>query len=408
MAPLLHRKIFLAILSKLRFSTDYTKRCLGRLALLLVFLGRKFSQWWHSRPGKPASSQTLKPDPLFRTGGTEANSGPVFVKQYTVAASSVPASASHPSLHERVEGQPATADTRTPVELSHGHNSPYPLGGSGLVNRSVGNLSIASIQSRASDRLSIITSSRDSLRATTHGQPSLLPSAAHIWSGRDNRRSASMDSTQSRASDRLSFITTSHDSIRATHGQPSRPQIRAVHRQFGRGPDPSRSREPTRPNTPLSPHTPDDPPRLEIITTNLPSPTHENGRVSPVVPPLLSPAYTHEPLSPPPMNEIRRRPSSAIIVDVQNPSTESLPISPSITNLPMTEEPISYDEQVPSSPTSSDAETLDYYFPEGRFVQLINSDQIPRYTKNTLMQVEYTTLSPHPYISLQTSRGNTL
>ena len=67
-----------------------------------------------------------------------------------------------------------------------------------------------------------------------------------------------------------------------------------------------------------------------------------------------------------------------------------------------------HDEPVPGSPTSSNAATLDYYLPDGRFVQLINSDQIPRYTKDALMQVEYTILSPHPYISLQTSRGDTL
>jgi hypothetical protein len=67
-------------------------------------------------------------------------------------------------------------------------------------------------------------------------------------------------SFRSRASDRFSIITTSRDSIRATRGQPSR-LPRATHRQFGRGPDPSRSRErPTRPssrpNTPSTrPHT---------------------------------------------------------------------------------------------------------------------------------------------------------
>ena len=440
MAPLLHRKVFLAFLSKFRFARDYTKRCLGRLALLLAFLGRKFNQWWYSRPGKPATSQTLKPaDPPFRTGGTETNShlvsnGPVIVKQYTVAASSVPESASLSSLHERVERQPAaTADTRVgtpPVEQSHSHNSPYSLGGRGLVNRSSGSLSAASIHSRASDRFSIITTSRDSLRATsrTRGQPSRLPTADHLRSGRDpvNRHSASMDSTQSRAGDRLSNIITSHDSIPDSHGQPSRPQTET--RQFGCSPDPSISRErPTRPNTPLSrTHTPHDSPCLETITTNLPSAADENGRVSPVVQPSLSHDYMQEPLKPPPMNETRGRLSlSSFIVDVQNPSTESHQVTPLATSPPITEEPLAiesatahpspgsrfvdqHDEVVPGSPTSSSAETLDYYLPEGRFVQLINSDQIPRYNKDALMQVEYTTLSPHPYVSLQTSRGNTL
>ena len=344
MARLLYRNIFLAFLRNLRFARDYTKFSVGRLALLLAFLasasGRKLSKWWHSRPGKPDTSQTPKPvdPPLFDTKANpySVSGGPAIVKRYVVAASHVPASASLPSLHERVERQslpmvdsdlgvgtpPALANL--PVEYPHGHSPQHSLDESDSVNRSSGNLSIASIQSRASDRLSIITTSRDSIRAT-HGQPSRLP--------------------------------------------------RATYRQFGRGPDLSRSRErPTRPNTPLSrPHTPHDPSRLEIITTNLPSPALENDTLSPVVPPSSSSAYSHGPLSPPPMNEIPwRRSSSSFVanVDVWNPSTESLPINP-------------HDELVPGSPTSSDAEILD--LPEGRFVQLINSDQIPRYTRDAVM-----------------------
>jgi hypothetical protein len=160
-------------------------------------------------------------------------------EQYTVAASSFPVSASLPSLHEGVERQPATVapilvvDTRVgtppalvnlPAEHPHGHNLLHPLGGRGIANLSSGNLSGSSkgssIQSRASDRFSIITTSRDSVRAT-HGQPSRR---IHRRFGNDpvDRRSASMGSTQSCASDRLSVVTTSHDPIRATHDQPSR------------------------------------------------------------------------------------------------------------------------------------------------------------------------------------------
>jgi hypothetical protein len=168
-------------------------------------------------------------------------------------------------------------------------------------------------------------------------------------------------------------------------------------------------------NTPSTrPHTPANPPRLEILPPSL---DHEDGRLSPVLQPLASSPYVHSFLNPSPMNEIRREVSmTSLVVDVQNPSTESLPISPSTTN-PITDEPLAmepafvvdqHDEPVPDSSTSSNASTLDYYLPEGRFVQLINSDQIPRYDKNALMQVEYTILSPHPYISLQTSRGYTL
>ena len=100
-------------------------------------------------------------------------------------------------------------------------------------------------------------------------------------------------------------------------------------------------------------------------------------------------------------------------------------MSPSANNPPITEEPHAiesatahsspdapvgdhHDELVPGSPISSNGEAVDYFLPDGRFVQLINSDQIPRYTKDALMQVQYTVLLTHPYISLQTSRGDTL
>ena len=383
MAPVLN--VLLEILRILRFARDYIKRFPGRGASLLALLGRKLTAWWRFWRGKLGSYGGRKPAkrPFVGTKASSysVSSGSTTVGGYVVAASYVPPSASHPSLHDRTDGQqqqPATivypGGTHPPVIASlsvdhpYGHNPPHALGTRGLATRSSGNLSAASIQSRASDRFSIITTSRDSLRAP-HGQPSRLP--------------------------------------------------RAAHRQFGRGPDPSRSRErATRPNTPSTrPHTPPNPPPLEIIT-NLPSAAHGSGRVSPLVPPSASSAYTHEPLSPP-INEIRRRQSStSFVVDVQFPSTESLPISPSTTNAPVTEEPLALESTtahsspdspvIPGTPASSIAETLDYYLPEGRFVQLINSDQIPRYTKDASMQVEYTILSPHTYISFQTSRGDTL
>ena len=322
MALLLHWKIFLTSLRKLRFAGDYTKRCLGRLALFFAFLGRKFSKWWHSRPGKPGSCQTLKPaDPPFRC--TEANSysvsgGPAIAKRYTVAASSVPASASLPSLHDPVERQPATAAAPTvdaigtppPAEDSHGHNPLHPLGGRGLANLSSGNLSAAS---RASDRFSIITASRDSLRATQDQPPRV---------------------------------------------------IRGVHRQVLRGPDPSQSKGQATPS-----------PSPEIITTNLPSLDRE----------------------------IRRElsPTSGFVVDVQNPSTaHSTPGFPVVGQ---------HDRPLPGLPMSSNAATtLNCHLPEGRFVQPVNSEKTLRYNRAALMQVEYTIISRHPYISLQTSRGDTI
>ncbi|KAF8474432.1 hypothetical protein DFH94DRAFT_855629 [Russula ochroleuca] len=107
------------------------------------------------------------------------------------------------------------------------------------------------------------------------------------------------------------------------------------------------------------------------------------------------------------MNEIRTRQSSTSVdMDVPYPPTGSLPISSS-NHLPQTtDRPFSIDystiqsspvspavdlhgEPLPSSPTSSNHPTLDLNWPEGRFVQLINSDQIPRYEKNaTIPRVE--------------------
>jgi hypothetical protein len=105
------------------------------------------------------------------------------------------------------------------------------------------------------------------------------------------------------------------------------------------------------------------------------------------------------------MSEIHRRQSSLIVVDIQNPSTESLPIS-SFAMDPSTDHssPDSpavdlHDEPPLGSPTSSDLTLENIILPEGRFVQLINSDQIPRYEKNATMQVGYTILSLHTYAS---------
>lgn len=242
---------------------------------------------------------------------------------HVVAASDVPASASHPSIHELTENQLATIAPPVGVHFpvlagdAGDHpptpNPPDPLGRRSFVNRSSDVLSTVSVQSRASDRYSIITNSRDSIRE-----------------------------------------------------------------------------RPTRPSTPTTRlHTPTQPPRLEIITV-LP-PTHDDGEVNPVSQLLASSSYTHETLSPPPMSEIRRRHSStSVVVDVSYPSTESLPIpiSPAVDHEPL-----------PDPPTSSDFTTLDYFLPAGRVVQLINSDQIPRYDRNVTMQVSNIILSLHTHAS---------
>jgi hypothetical protein len=93
----------------------------------------------------------------------------------------------------------------------------------------------------------------------------------------------------------------------------------------------------------------------------------------------------------------RKQSSTSVVIEFQNPSTESLPLS-SINPPQLTEEPFTIDTATAhSSPVTAAGDLQDDEFhtaslpedflPEGRFVQLINSDQVPRYTKNVTMQV---------------------
>jgi hypothetical protein len=111
-----------------------------------------------------------------------------------------------------------------------------------------------------------------------------------------NRSSANL-STHSRASDRLSILhqTHSRESLHASAGQTTR-FPRAPHRQFGRGPSPSPSRERS-PSPPGRVHQPSPTsrihplPRLELDTTNL-HPTHVDIRAQSLSIPL-QPCPTH-------------------------------------------------------------------------------------------------------------------
>ena len=355
----------LKLLEFLRIIRVTAKRFPGRCSSLLAVLRRKLSQWWqrlwlgNSQRSKPADRPFC---------GTEASARPVSggsaaVSEYVVAASRVPASASasQSSLHER---RPAAVGVHHPVPptlSADPHDYPSnPLGGEGVLNRSTGNLSTSSVQSRASaDRRSIITNSRESIRAPLD-QPSRLP--------------------------------------------------RGTHRQFGRGPDPSRSRE--RPTDRPTPATgPDTRLRAPSITTSLRSVTHGDDRVSLAVQSAAS-SFTYEQRSRLPS---LRSQSTMMTVDIQNPSTDSLS---SIIPAQRIEEPFAIDSPTvhspdssavdlrleqhhgrhePGSPTPSIHSTIEYFIPEGRIVQLIHSEQVPRYTKAVTMQVGYTVLSLNTY-----------
>ena len=372
MAPILK------VLEFLRIIRVAAKRFPGRCSSLLAVLGKVLGALGHKlwrlwlgtfRRPKPA-------DCPFR--GTEASSrsasgGSAVVSEYVIAASYVPASASasasQSNLHDRTSERQPALDSHPPVPAillsADPHDyPPDPVGGGGapLANRSTEDLSTASTQSRASaERRSILTNSRESTRAPLE--------------------------------------------------QPSRSR-RGTHRQFGRGPPdlpesterPPLTRLTTRPAPPPTIH-PD--PTLQI-PTNLPSPTHDGDtRVSPAA----TSSRTHEPSSLPPMHENRRR-ETTIGLDVETPSTESLPqTADKQPAMGSSTEGLSTAVDVPDetvSSTSSNRSTLDYFIPDGRFVQLIHSEQIPRYWKAVTMQVGHIILSLHPYTSLQILRGESL
>jgi hypothetical protein len=371
MASILH--VLLHFLRKLRFTRGSIHHYIKRWTSFLAFLGRRFgiNYLWHDKKRGTSHKPTVAERSFSRTGGR------LELGEFVVAASHIPASASHPSLHDvvRATGPPQTttsrasppASVRAEPQRDHAHPTTTTLGVGIYSNRSITNLSTLS---RASDRLSILqTHSRESLHAPV-GQTTRFP--------------------------------------------------RAPHRQFGRGPSASPSRErPSRsPSPPGRAHQPSPTsriyplPRLEVDTSNL-HPTHVDSRNSPITPPTaVSHVHVHEPLSPPSLHGHRRRQSStSVVVGIVTPSTESLPLSPLPNQHPLTDEPYTIgspgDDPSPvadapnareGSPqhspiASSPSAASDLELPEGRFLQLINSEQVPRYTKEVTVQVDYLTTS---------------
>jgi hypothetical protein len=357
-------KVLLEFLRILRIARVHIQQFPGRWTSLLAFLGRKLNALWRCRHGKPGTLQRPKSsEPPFcgtRTSTYSVSGDSVVSKEYVVAASTIPDSANYPNMQER---QTATVTIGIPpltlaslsVDQLHAGNPSTLFEGRSLAHRSSGNLSNVSIQSRASDRYSIITNSLESTRVTAVGQPSQL--------------------------------------------------VRATHRQFGRGPNPSRSRDRlSRSPSPMNrPNTPHQLPHLQVFTTNFPPHTRGDSGVGPVIHPPVS-SYSSEPQNPTPTDENHRKQSStSVVFEFQNPSTDSFPISPSTSPPQFTEEPFTVDTATAqSSPVTAKADLQDeesicshatsppdLFLPEGRFVQLINSDQVPRYSKNITMQVEY-------------------
>jgi hypothetical protein len=366
MASIYH--FLLYFLRKFRFTKSSIHRCIKRWALFLAFLGRKFGinyLWYDEKRGKPRQA-----GPSLSRMGARLELGEVVVAASHIPASATHPSTSHPSLHDvaGATGQP--------------HTNP-----------------------------SSRTSPPASIRAEPHPHRDHAHPTTTLGVGIYGNRSSANLSTHSRASDRLSILhqTHSRESLHASIGQAAR-FPRAPHRQFGRGPSPSPSRERS-PSPPARVHQPSPTsriaplPRLELDTTNLHHPTHVEIRVSPINPPSAV-SHAHEPLSPPSLHGHRRRQSStSVVVGIVTPSTESLPLSPLPNQQPLSEEPytIGSPNEGPTvadapdaragtplqSPiASSPSATSDLELPDGRVLQLINSEQVPRYTKEDTVQVD--------------------
>ncbi|KAH9003472.1 hypothetical protein EDB86DRAFT_2365646 [Lactarius hatsudake] len=353
-------KLFLDFLRSLRFTRAFIRQSFRRWTLVLAFLGRRLGVWrpWNDRK-RGTFRRAEQTERLFPVTGAHLHS-----KEYVIAASYAPGPAS--ASHQDASSVSATTTSQTPPAAP-----PAPI-----------NLTVEPRQDRA-----YLASAFDT---GTHS----------------NRSSANL-SSHSRASDGLR--SHSRESLHARVSQQTR-FSRAPHRQFGRGPSPSPSRE--RPSRSPSPaDRAHQLPHLEIDITNLHSQAQVDSRNSPInLPPISSPA--HAPLSPPGHGHRRRLSSTSVVVGIVNPSTDSLPLGSSPDRPPLTEEPYTLGSSTVSSSSVSDAldpgspqhdhtassssATSNFDLPNGRVLQLIQSEQVPRYTKDATVQVGYIMKSTKP------------
>jgi len=352
----------------LRSAKDYVKHFPRHWASLLAYLGRKLSEWrclWLTKPGTFRNPKPAEPSlPGSRSGLSSALSSSISWGGDAVAASMVPASAGRPS-HQRAVWHPATAP-------------PSPTG--------------------SPARLSVDPTWASSLNLTNQFVQS---SPAFHSTGNLSIQSAS---------DRRSIITTSHQSLRSSvrNDWPLRAP-RGTYRQFGPGPAPSRlSRRSSRSPSPMPSPNIAQPQHLVVDTL-----AHADGRVTPTISPQSptalpsSTSHTQGQLCPPAFRRGRQR-TTSIDVSVRSPSPASVPNASSINAQEFPEGPKAMDTSSLSSPLILPADRLetvspttsfaasDILIPDGRLVQLINSDQIPRYTKNVTMQVHYSIIALQP------------
>jgi hypothetical protein len=335
------QRALLNLLRILRFVRDYiVGRAAGRWNLFTAFLGRRMSElrrsWNHNlKPGTSRNPRTIEPSlPGNRATSFSASGDSAALGEYVVAGSTVPGrlAASSASLagFQEDAGQsasltvpPSPTGTGTSIPASLSVHQPHPVYRGNRSATSSGNLS---------------------------GQ-----------SGR---------SGQSRASERLPRIVNSCELLPISVDQPSRPP-RGIYRQFGPGVEPSTSRG-----------------QLSRTSATYLHSHHLDADEdrSLVVPPSLS-SSMHRPRGP------QTNPSTTSInLSIQRPSTddrrttsmeESMAVDPAHSNpsnSPMVQsEAVSQHSTIPSSATS------EFILPEGRILQMIHSDQIPRYYENVTM-----------------------
>ena len=348
----MHR-VLLKLLRILRFVRDYiVGRAAERWSLFTAFLGRRLSELRRSgnhKPGtsrNPTAAETLLPG--NRTSSYPA-SGSAILREYVVAASTVPGRlASSQDDAEQSASLPPSPTTSISASLSA--HQPHSLYGRNLTAGSSSSLSGWSAQSRASERLSIIVNSRE-----------------------------------------LSHLPVD---------QPSRPP-RGIYRSFGPGVDPSTSRGQLARSPSPNTHSGS---RLAITTIHS-HPHDADGGRSPVDSP--SPSSMHGPLRLIANPNMWNRSSDSIQLSIQSPSTDSLRTT--LTEESMVMDPRHPPHSTPSYPAmdhyevasqhstiaSARTATSNIFPPEGRFLQTIHSDQLPRYYDNVTMQVDYYSMVMH-------------
>ena len=399
-------KLFHDILCKLRSTRCSVGHFFRRWALFkfLAFLSRRLGVWrpWDDRKGGtfPRVEQAQRSFPCTGAG--------LDLRECVVAASYIPASAtrsaSQPSLHSvsSVIQQAHTA-TASDAPLTPASS----LAGSLRRRDHINSLSVFDARidlsrrstiiwrssSVASDRPSIIQShSRESLPMPT-GQPTPFPRAPHRQFGRGPSLPPSRESSRSPSpTPQLPGLETDFTI--------SHPRTQSPHRQFGRGPSLPPSRESSRSPSPT--------PQLSSFEFDftIPDPqTQDDRRNSSVIPPSIT-SHGHAQPTPPSIHGHRRRQSStSVVVGVVNPSTDSLPPRFFTDGPLLTEEPYTIGSPTDSTSGHLSVPDIDLHeglpltnldLPDGRVLLLMNSEQVPRYTKEVTVQVDYITTNIKP------------